>query len=255
MAQWVRFEHGGQVSFGQWRGDTIVEYTGDMFAATQPSGKVFARTDVRLLMPCQPSKMLGLWNNFKERAALEKLHTPEHPLYFLKSANSFAGEGDPIPRPAGYAGTVVFEGELGIVIGKPCRSVSVQAAAGYIFGYTCVNDVTARDLLKQDPVFVHWTRAKSADNFGVFGPCIATGLNPDELRIRVRLNGEKQQDYPVTDMFFQPDEIVSRISHDMTLEPGDVIACGTSVGVCGMQDGDTVVVSIAGIGELSNRFG
>ncbi len=255
MAQWVRFEAEGQVCFGQLADGAITEYSGDMFADKQPSGRVLARADVRLLMPCLPSKMLGLWNNFKERAVLEKLHTPDHPLYFLKSANSFAGEGDPIPRPAGYSGVVVFEGELGIVIGKRCQAVSADDAADYIFGYTCVNDVTARDLLKQDPVFVHWTRAKSADNFGVFGPCIATGLNPDELRVRVELNGEEKQNYPVTDMFFQPYEIVSRISHDMTLEPGNVIACGTSVGVCGMNEGDTVVVSIAGVGELSNRFG
>ena len=255
MAQWVRFEAEGQVCFGQLAGGIITEYTGDMFADKRPSGRVFARVDVRLLMPCLPSKMLGLWNNFKERAVLEKLHTPEHPLYFLKSANSFAGEGDPISRPADYSGVVVFEGELGIVIGKRCQNVSVDEAVDYIFGYTCVNDVTARDLLKQDPVFVHWTRAKSADNFGVFGPCIATGLNPDELRVRVELNGEEKQNYPVTDMFFQPYEIVSRISHDMTLEPGDVIACGTSVGVCSMNGGDKVVVSIAGVGELTNCFG
>lgn len=255
MTQWVRFEAEGQVRFGQWIDGAITEYSGDMFADQQPSGRVFARADVRLLMPCQPTKMLGLWNNFQERAVLEGLHKPEHPLYFLKSANSFAGEGDPIPRPAGYSGVVVFEGELGIVIGRRCQGVSVAEAADYIFGYTCVNDVTARDLLKQDPLFVHWTRAKSSDNFGVFGPCVATGLNPDTLRVRVELNGEEKQNYPVTDMFFQPYEIVSRISHDMTLEPGDVIACGTSVGVCGMQDGDTVVVSIAGVGELTNRFG
>lgn len=255
MIKWVRFEADGQARFGQMTDDVIVEYSGEMFTDAQPSGRVFKRADVRLLMPCQPSKMLGLWNNFRERAVLEKLHMPDHPLYFLKSANSFAGDGELIPRPADYSGMVVFEGELGIVIGKRCQDVSVDEAADYIFGYTCVNDVTARDLLKQDPVFVHWTRAKSADKFGVFGPCIATGLNPNELRVRVELNGEEKQNYPVTDMFFQPYEVVSHISRDMTLEPGDVIACGTSVGVCGMQARDTVVVSIAGVGELTNRFG
>ena len=255
MAHWVRFEAEGETRFGTVNAATITEYTGDLFAHKQATGREFALTAVRVLMPCQPSKMIGLWNNFHERAVFENLHKPEHPLYFLKASNSFAGEGDPIPRPAGYAGMVVFEGELGIVIGKRCQTVPLAAVDDYIFGYTCVNDVTARDLLKRDPVFVHWTRAKSADNFGTFGPYIATDLDPATLRVRVELNGEQKQDYPVTDMFFSPQEIVSHLSHDMTLEPGDVIACGTSVGVCGMQDGDTVVVSIAGIGELTNRFG
>jgi 2-keto-4-pentenoate hydratase/2-oxohepta-3-ene-1,7-dioic acid hydratase in catechol pathway len=109
--------------------------------------------------------------------------------------------------------------------------------------------------MRQDPAFVHWTRAKGADGFGVFGPWIATGLDPAGLRVRVTLAGEQRQDYPVSDMFFSPYEIVSHISRDMTLEPGDIIACGTSVGVCGMQDGDQVEVSIEGIGTLTNRFG
>lgn len=254
MVRWVRFESAGATRFGTLADGTIAECEGELFGANRATGREFAVADVRLLMPCQPSKMIGLWNNFHERAVLENLHTPEHPLYFLKPANTFAGEGDLIPRPTGYDGMVVFEGELGIVIGKRCKDVPLADAPSVIFGYTCVNDVTSRDLLKRDPVFVHWTRAKGADNFGVFGPSIATDLDPASLRVRVELNGVEKQNYPVTDMIFSPYEIVSRISHDMTLEAGDVIACGTSVGVCGMQDGDTVVVSIAGVGELTNRF-
>lgn len=255
MVRWVRFEAENVIRFGVWAEGEIKEYTGELFAANAPSGRTFAVADVRLLMPCEPSKMIGLWNNFHARAKLENLHKPEHPLYFLKPANSFAGEDDPIPRPTDYTGMVVFEGELGIVIGKRCRNVALEQVADYIFGYTCVNDVTARDMLKLDPAFVHWSRAKGSDNFGAFGPCITTGLDPQQLYVRVELNGEEKQNYPVADMFFSPHEIVSRISHDMTLEAGDVIACGTSVGVCGMQDGDTVVVSIEGIGRLTNRFG
>lgn len=255
MTQWVRFEAEGSSRFGTLAAGRITEYAGELFGANQPSGQEFALSAVRLLMPCEPSKMIGLWNNFQERAVLENLHRPEHPLYFLKPANSFAGEGDLIPRPTAYDGMVVFEGELGIVIGKRCRNIPLAEVTDYIFGYTCVNDVTARDLLKRDPAFVHWSRAKGSDNFGAFGPCIATGLDPQQLYVRVELNGEEKQNYPVSDMFFSPHEIVSHLSHDMTLEAGDVIACGTSVGVCGMQDGDTVVVSIAGVGELTNRFG
>lgn len=255
MAQWVRFQAEGENRFGELANAIITEYSGDLFASKEKTGREFALAAVRLLMPCKPSKMIGLWNNFHERAQVENLHRPAHPLYFLKAANSFAGEREHIPRPAGYDGMVVFEGELGIVIGKRCQSIAVEQAAEHIFGYTCVNDVTARELLKQDPVFVHWTRAKSFDKFGAFGPCIATGLEPDGLRVKVALNGEQKQDYPVADMFFSPYETVSRISHDMTLEPGDVIACGTSVGVCGMEDGDTVDVSIEGVGTLTNTFG
>ncbi len=255
MAQWVRFIAEGETRFGTLAHGIITEYRGELFAEHSLSGREFAVDAVQLLRPCEPSKLIGLWNNFQERAVVENLHKPEHPLYFLKAANSFAADGEPIPRPAGYAGMVVFEGELGIVIGKCCKGITLAQAPEHIFGYTCVNDVTARDLLKRDPAFVHWTRAKSFDQFGVFGPCIATGLDPAELRVRVELNGVEKQNYLVADMFFSPYEIVSQISQDMTLEAGDVIACGTSVGVCGMNDGDTVVVSIAGVGKLSNRFG
>ena len=255
MARWVRFDAAGRYGGGAFDGKGIVEWQGDMFANPHQTGRQVALTDVRLLPPCAPSKMIGLWNNFRERAEREKLHRPEHPLYFLKSSNSFAGDGDRIRRPAGYSGPVVFEGELGIVIGSRCSGASPEEARQAIFGYTCVNDVTARDLLRQDPAFVHWTRAKSFVGFGVFGPAIATDLDAGTLWVRTLVNGEERQNYPVTDMFFSPVEIVSRLSADMTLEPGDLIACGTSVGAGPMQDGDTVEVAIDGIGSLINLFG
>jgi len=210
---------------------------------------------VRILVPCAPAKLIGLWHNFHERAAKEGLARPAHPLYFLKAPNCHAAHGEPIRRPAGYSGAVVFEAELGIVIGRRARALDVAEAPGAIFGYTCVNDVTARDLMRLDPAFTHWTRAKSFDSFGVFGPTIATGIDPDALRVRALVDGEARQDYPVADMFFSPARIVSLISHDMTLEPGDVIACGTSVGAGPLNDGQTVEVVIDGIGRLTNRFG
>jgi len=255
MALWVRFSAGDESGFGTLTDDTITQYRGDMFGEHSPAGPELALSTVRLLAPCTPSKMLGLWNNFHERAKLEGLQEPNHPLYFVKTPNCYAGQAERIPRPAGYSGTVVLEGELGVVIGKRCKRVTPQQASDYIFGYTCVNDVTARDLMKQDPVFVHWTRAKSFDGFGPFGPWIATGLDLSGTRVQVILAGEERQNYPVSDMIFWPREIVSRISGDMTLEPGDLIACGTSVGACAMRDGDTVEVSIPGIGVLTSRFG
>jgi len=141
------------------------------------------------------------------------------------------------------------------VIGKPCNNVSDEEAADYVFGYTCINDVTAADIISKDPTFAQWSRAKSFDTFGVFGPVIATGLDPDTLVVRTVLNGSERQNYPVSDMIFSPLQIVSRVSRDMTLLPGDIIACGTSVGVGPMRGArDSVEVSIEGIGKLSNTL-
>ena len=255
MTLWVRYAWAGGEGFGILDGEAVAEHAGDMFGAPAPTGRRLRLAEVRILPPCRPGKFIGLWNNFAERAAREGLRRPEHPLYFLKGANCHTTHGDRIRRPAGYAGHVVFEAELGIVIGRRCKEVTVAQAADCVFGLTCVNDVTARDLMRLDPAFVHWTRAKSFDGFGAFGPVIATGLDPATLRVTARVNGEARQDYPVADMFFPPLEIVSRISHDMTLEPGDLIACGTSVGAGPMRDGDTVEVAIEGIGRLVNAFG
>ena len=149
---------------------------------------------------------------------------------------------------------MVYEGELGIVIGKRCTAVAEADAPGCIFGYTCINDVTAAEILNKDASFAQWTRAKSFDTFGAFGPVIATGLDPSTLAVRTILNGQERQNYPVADMIFPPARLVSLISQDMTLEPGDVIACGTSVGVGSMKPGSSVSIVIDGIGTLSNRY-
>ncbi len=255
MALWLRFSTAGTEYFGTLDGNRVTAWQGDMFAEPQSTSLSFPLAEVRVLMPCRPGKMIGLWNNFHERAAKEGLQRPAHPLYFLKANTCVAAQGDPIRRPPGYAGAMVFEAELGIVIGKRVSCIDIATAPTAIFGYTCVNDVTARDLMRLDPAFVHWTRAKSFDTFGPFGPVIASGLDPAGLRVRATVAGRELQNYPVSDMFFSPAEIVSRISHDMTLEPGDVIACGTSVGAGALADGDTVEVVIDGVGRLVNRLG
>jgi 2-keto-4-pentenoate hydratase/2-oxohepta-3-ene-1,7-dioic acid hydratase in catechol pathway len=252
--RWLRYERAGEHGFGQLLGETIQVHQGDLFAGAEPTGERIPLSEVRLLTPCQPSKMIGLWNNFHQRAVQEGLQRPSHPLYFVKANNCFAAHGQMIQRPRGYPGQVVFEAELGIVMGRRCANVSVADAPGVVFGYTCVNDVTARDVMRIDPAFVHWTRGKSFDTFGIFGPVITTGLDPAKLWVRAVLNGEEKQNYPVSDMFFSPAEIVSHLSHDMTLEAGDVIACGTSVGAGPMQDGQQIEIIIDGIGRLANRF-
>ena len=254
MAHWLRFEHQGQVKFGTVENGSIKVHSGDMFGGAQPTGATVALDAVKVLTPTQPSKMVALWNNF--HALAQKLGNPEppEPLYFLKGNNSFLAHGETIRVPASYAGKVVYEGELGVVIGKRCKAVSEADASEYVFGYTCINDVTAAEIINKDATFGQWARAKSFDTFGVFGPVIATGLDPAKLVIKTILNDQERQNYPVADMIFSPLQLVSLISQDMTLEPGDVIACGTSIGVGSMKPGSSVSIVIDGIGTLSNRY-
>ena len=149
---------------------------------------------------------------------------------------------------------MVFEGELGIVIGKTCRQVTERHALAHVFGYTCANDVTLADILNRDASFAQWVRAKGFDTFCPFGPAVVTGLDPAQLVVRTILNGEVRQDYPISDMRFSVAQLVSLISQDMTLYAGDIVLCGTSVGVGAMKPGSTIEVEIAGIGKLCNRF-
>ena len=255
MPHWLRFEHRGHIGFGTLDRAAIAVHDGDMFADPTPTGATLALSDVKLLTPTVPGKMIALWNNFHALAAKLDLAPPDEPLYFLKAGTSFLASGETIRRPEAYDGRVIYEGELGIVIGKRCAGVSLDEAAGCVFGYTCINDVTAVDLLNKDPTFQQWARAKSFDGFGVFGPVVATDIDPAACTVKVVLNGDLRQDYPLSDMIHPPLDLVSLLSHDMTLMPGDVIACGTSVGVGSMKQArNTVEVTIEGIGTLSNVF-
>ncbi|MGB0721489.1 MAG: fumarylacetoacetate hydrolase family protein [Gammaproteobacteria bacterium] len=254
MTTWIRCRFNGKDSIAQLDGTTVTLCEGSLFDTPRPIGDPLDVADVELLYPFEPGKYIGLWNNFHERAQVEGLSKPPHPLYFSKLRTCQLNPGGTIPRPDGYDGPVVFEGELGIVIGKTAHRITPEQADDVIFGYTCVNDVTARAILKSDPTFPQWVRAKSFDGFGPFGPAVVTGMNPDGLRVQTWVNGECLQDYPVSDMFYGPREIVSRLSEDMTLETGDLIACGTSVGATAMPDGCIVEVVIEGVGTLSNRF-
>lgn len=252
MTKWLRFEDSGHSAFGTLEGENIVVHDGDMFGAATPTGRVVALGSAKLLTPCEPSKMVCLWNNFRALAAKFNFSEPTAPLYFLKAQTAFEPAGTTIPRPRNYSGRVLFEGELGIVIGKRCARVDESEAPGYIFGYTVVNDVTAFDLLNVDPSFQQWTRAKSFDGFGVIGPVIATGLDPHGLTIRTVLDGHERQNYPVADMFFEPYRLVSLISQDLTLLPGDIISCGTSLGSGSMKPNSKIAITIEGIGTLSS---
>ncbi len=255
MARWVRFRTAaGRIGFGTLDVDRIDEYDGDPLSGARPTGDRTAYADVTPLAPCAPSKIVALWNNFHALAAKLDKPVPAHPLFLIKPASSLAGPDDRIERPAGYGGRIAFEGELGIVIGKRTRNVPPAAAGAHIFGYTCVNDVTAVDVMNEDAHFTQWCRAKGFDTFGCLGPVIATDLDWQSAAVVTRVDGVERQNYPLADMVFPPAELVSLISHDMTLVPGDVIACGTSLGVGSIRDGSTVEVSIAGIGSLVNRL-
>jgi len=150
---------------------------------------------------------------------------------------------------------VTYEGELAVVIGRRAKNVSPDQAAAHIFGYSCANDLTAIELLNRDPAFPQWTRAKGFDGFGVFGPVIESDIDLASASVRTLVGGRERQNYPLADMIFPPHELVSRLSRDMTLEPGDVILCGTSLGVLPMKPGTTVEVEIDGIGRLVNAYG
>jgi 2-keto-4-pentenoate hydratase/2-oxohepta-3-ene-1,7-dioic acid hydratase in catechol pathway len=251
---WMRFSHGLKTGFGVLEDDKVRLYRGDMFSAHERTDELVDLAEIRWEIPCAPTKMLALWNNFHQAAAKFSLSVPPEPLFFLKGANSFCAHGANIRVPRSYSGRVLYEGELGVVIGKTGKDIPVADAGSHIFGYTCVNDVTAMELLKADPSFPQWTRAKSFDGFGPFGPVIGTDIDPAELVVRTLINGKERQHYAVRDMIFSPTQLVSLLSRDLTLFPGDIISCGTSVGSGAIPAGATVEVVIDGIGMLSNRY-
>ena len=254
MSNWVRFEQGDTVGFGDLRGTDIAVHEGDMFNAPTATGDTLALDAVTLLTPCEPGKLIAIWNNSKTLAEKLGLSAPETPLFLQKPANTFLAPGAVIKKPSSYDGRVVYEGELAIVIGKTCKDISEADAGDYILGYTCLNDVTAPQLIDADPNFQQWVRAKGFDTFCPFGPGIVTDVNPDALTVKTLLNGRERQNYAVADMFFGPHALVSGLSATMTLEAGDVIACGTGVGVLPMKPGSTVDVVIDGVGTLSNPY-
>jgi 2-keto-4-pentenoate hydratase/2-oxohepta-3-ene-1,7-dioic acid hydratase in catechol pathway len=253
--KWLRYLHSGTEGFGALVGDEVQVHAGDPFTAPHPTGQVVPLADVHWLPPCRPGKIIGLWNNFRAAAAKNNWAHPAEPLWFLKAPSSLSAHRQPIAAPASYDGRVAYEGELAIVIGRRAKAVGVADALAHVLGYTCANDVTAIELIARDPSFAQWARAKSFDGFCALGPVIETGFDVGSATLRTLVGGRERQNFALSDMFFSPTELVSLISHDMTLEPGDVILCGTSLGVLPMKPGSTVDVQIDGIGTLSNVYG
>jgi 2-keto-4-pentenoate hydratase/2-oxohepta-3-ene-1,7-dioic acid hydratase (catechol pathway) len=230
-------------SFNSFLAPTTPDTTEVLYGATLPP-------TARLLPPCAPSKIVCVGRNYLEHARELGNEPPAEPLIFMKPPSSLIASGDSIVYPAASQ-RVDFEGELGLVIGRRVRNVRREDALSYILGYTCVNDVTARDLQKKDG---QWTRGKGFDTFCAVGPCMVPKEDLDfaKLRVRTLVNGEVKQDGPVSDMIFSLDVILEYVSAFMTLEPGDLIATGTPPGVGPLVPGDTVRIEIDGIGILEN---
>jgi len=253
MDVWMRLMSSeGRIVFGRAENGYLHEYV--RLDEPVPTGAVLSLRALTPLAPSAPGKVVALWNNFHALAAKLEKPVPSHPLFLLKPAGSVIGSAQPIRRPAHYAGKIVFEGELGIVIGRRCSNATVEEADASIFGYTIVNDVTAAGLLNENPHFPQWCRSKGFDTFCSIGPAIVSGFDWRSARVVTTLDGVERQNYPLDDMVLTPAQQVSLISRDMTLEPGDVIACGTSLGVGSIPDGATVEITIDGIGTLTNRL-
>jgi 2-keto-4-pentenoate hydratase/2-oxohepta-3-ene-1,7-dioic acid hydratase in catechol pathway len=230
-------------------GLTVAEIDGHPFGQIRFTEQRWALADVRLLSPILPSKVVCVGRNYADHAAEHGAQVPTEPLLFLKPSTSVIGPHDPIRLPP-QSRRVDHEAELAVVIGPPgARRVDRAGAASAIFGWTCANDVTARDLQQSDG---QWTRAKGFDSFCPLGPWITISEELGDRELRCEVNGKLRQRARTTDMVFDPPTLVSYASHVMTLLPGDVVLTGTPAGVDRLQPGDTVTVRIEGIGELTN---
>src|SRR5262247_3780906 len=247
VVRYLRYEHRGKIAYGALDGDSIREIRGDLFGARAETGAKLKLTDVKLLWPCEPTKVLAVGLNYKSH--LGDRPAPEKPELFFKPLTSLQNPSGQIVIPPG-AKNVHYEGEMVIVIGKQAQRVPVERAADYIFGYTCGNDVSERDWQRGD---LQWWRAKGSDTFAPLGPAIVTGLDYKKSRLQTRVNGEVKQSQLLSDLLFDASAIVSFASRHVTMHPGDVIYTGTPGATSAMKPGDTVEVEIDGIGVLRNR--
>jgi 2-keto-4-pentenoate hydratase/2-oxohepta-3-ene-1,7-dioic acid hydratase in catechol pathway len=244
-----RFRHEGQPAYGVLREDGLLIAQGSIYGDFEVGNRSVPLEEVTLLPPCEPSKIVAVGVNYREHALERGRGLPEEPLLFLKPPSAVIGPHETILYPR-MSKRVDYEGELALVIRKECRQLEDGAPVeDFILGYTCFNDVTARDLQDRD---VQFTRAKSFDTFAAIGPCLVTDLDPSDVRIKTFLNGKLKQSSTTKNLIFPVPALVRFISRVMTLEPGDVITTGTPAGIGPMQPGDKVDVQIEGIGTLSN---
>lgn len=244
----VRFRHGNRIATGAVEGGFVRPLRGTFFEDPVPTGEEVPLETVRLLAPVIPSKIVAVGKNYVEHAEEMGGEVPEEPVIFLKPSTAVIGVDDPIPYPS-FVSRVDHEAELAVVIGRFARHVRAEDAGRFILGYTCGNDVTARDLQKKDG---QWTRAKGFDGFCPLGPWIETEIEASDLAVECRVNGDTRQAARTSQMAFGPGEIIEFVTRVMTLLPGDVILTGTPAGVGPLAVGDRVEVEVEGIGILAN---
>ena len=244
----ARYIHESRVNFGIVEDGQVQELKSPPFSGIESSQKSYPLTNVIMLPPVEPTKIIGVGLNYADHARELGLKPPETPPLFMKPPSSLIAHGEEITYPRASV-ELNYEAELAIICGTRCKDVSIESARHNIFGYTCANDITARDLQRLDG---QWTRAKGFDTFCPLGPFTSTDLNPNNLRVELKLNGQLRQSSTTKNMIFSCSEIFSYVSHIMTLNPGDVILTGTPPGVGFLKVGDAVEVEIENIGVLSN---
>jgi len=249
MPIFIHYTYADQEHYGRLEGgERIQRIAGSPFEGFQTTGEFLPLADARVLSPCRPTKVIAVGLNYRDHAREFNLDVPHEPLIFMKPASAIIGPREPIVTPS-MSQRVDFEAELGVVMGRTCRRVKRDQARDYILGYTCVNDVTARDLQNKDG---QWTRAKGFDTFCPVGPFLVTDIEPNDLAVQSFLNGELRQSSRTRELIFSVEELVSFISQVMTLVPGDIISTGTPSGVGPMRPGDTIEVRVEQVGRLIN---
>ena len=254
MAKYLRYEHGGAVRHGRLDGTTITPLSGT-FPDFQPSGDpTVDLSAVKLLAPTEPTRIVSAGPGFK-CSFPDPAHYPDMPMFWHKPLAALNHPEGVIELPDGEYPGINHEAELGIVIGKRAKCVSPEEAAAHIFGYTCYNDVTRGDFYKEGAfgASVYFAYGKTYDGFAPIGPWIVTDLDTSDLHIECRINGEVRQSHSTSDRLFSPEQIVSFLSHMGTLNPGDVISCGSPPGMTWLEHGDVCEVEIEGIGVLRNH--
>ena len=258
----ARFIYDDEIYYGKVvpRDNKIIKLDGDLYGEYYLTEKEFSLDQARLLSPVLPPNIIAIGLNYRQHARESGHDIPERPVIFLKATTSLTGPGSRIMLPAEAPDKVDFEAELAIIIGRRAKNITPEEVDDYVLGYTCANDVSARDC--QQEYDEQWARAKSFDTFCPLGPWIATGVNPDDLTVRSLLNDKVMQDSRTEDMIFKPQELISYCSRNMTLLPGTVILTGTPEGV-GMarrppvylESGDEIKIEIENIGILKNKVG
>jgi 2-keto-4-pentenoate hydratase/2-oxohepta-3-ene-1,7-dioic acid hydratase in catechol pathway len=244
----IRFQTPAGSEFGIVEGTAVYRAEGGYATGFRPGGRAGELREFTLLSPCQPTKIVALGRNYAAHAAQHGFEVPSQPLIFLKPPSAVIGPGEAVVCPPQSA-QVENEVELAVVIGQRARNVAAVDAWDYVLGYTCANDVTARDLQRSDD---QWSRAKGFDTFAPLGPWIVTELDPSDLTIACRVNGQVNQQASTATMVFKIPQVIEFITAAMTLEPGDVILTGTPEGISPIRPGDQVEVEIEGIGVLRN---